>query len=200
MYFLFFSLPPFFSLVSLLLFLFCLRRSAAAVTETACAALEQSPTPLTLPLPVNVRSPISSQDSQSSKASAGGEETESARNESKLRNASFACQDRAFLPAPASTGAAGATSKGIVKSKAMRAPDPFSGESGLCRAEQRARETVVGEWSGEGERGGGERLGSAAMKRANAAATSSSVGNGGGVSGCCGSALTVTRLLGAGRW
>ena len=175
---------------------------SAAVIVTACAALEQSPpppTPLMLPLPVNVSSPTSSHDSQSSKTSQGGESRESATKESKFKKLFLACQDRAFLPAPARTGAAGATSNGTVNSNAVRAPEPGSGESGRCSAEQSARETVVGESSGEGERGVGASVGSAAMRRAKAAATWSSVGGG------CGSSLDALVIanrrlsVGAGR-
>ena len=178
--------------------------AVAAVIDTACAAFEQSPIPLTLPLPVKTRSPTSSHDSQSAKASAGGAASESAAKASKPMNASLACHDLAFLPAPARTGAAGATSSGRVKSKATREPDPGSGESGRCRAEHRARETAVGEWSGEGARGGGARLGSEAMSLAKAAATSSLSGadeEGGGVSGCDSALVaTASRRRGADLW
>ena len=175
-------------------------RFAAAVIETACAAFDASPIPLMLPLPVKIRSPTSSHDSQSSKTSAGPVDSESAAKESNPKNASFACHDLDFLPAPARTGAAGATSAGSVKSKATRVPEPKSGEFGRCRAEQRARETVVGERSGEGARGAGARAGSAAMRRANAAATSSLAAE--EEEDGCKSALVMTdgRCRGAGLW
>ena len=208
MYFL--VLPLLFSLssVSRPPLLLLVVRPAAAVIETACAAFEQSPVPLMLPLPVNTRSPMSSHDSQSAKMSAGGAASESRAKASKPRNASVAPHDRALRPAPASTGAAGATSEGSVKSKATREPEPTSGESGRCRAEHRARETVVGESSGEGARGAGAR---AATCRANAAATSSAAAaaseeegeeGGGGASSGCKPALGVTpgRRRGAGFW